>query len=133
MRSISLISTVGLGVLFIFSMAGPGHTLCLAAKDLNGVWRANDGGTYYIRQDGNDVRWLGMSKNNGATFTNVFKGVKNGATIVGEWFDVPKGRMRSSGVLHLSIQGSTTVLGFTRTHATGGFGGSQWWQLSTPE
>jgi hypothetical protein len=47
---------------------------CVAPRDMNGVWRANDGGTYYVRQVGNDVWWVGMSADGGKTWTNVFKG-----------------------------------------------------------
>jgi hypothetical protein len=31
--------------------------------NLTGTWKANDGGTYYIRNIGKDVWWLGTSGN----------------------------------------------------------------------
>jgi hypothetical protein len=38
--------------------------------NLTGAWKANDGGTYYIRNIGNDVWWLGTSGNDdGKTFS----------------------------------------------------------------
>jgi hypothetical protein len=43
--------------------------------NLTGIWKANDGGTYYIRNIDNDVWWLGISSNDdGKTFSNVLKG-----------------------------------------------------------
>jgi hypothetical protein len=43
--------------------------------NLTGTWKANDGGTYYIRNIGNDVWWLGISSNDdGKAFSNVLKG-----------------------------------------------------------
>lgn len=34
------------------------------AFDLTGLWRSNDAGTYVIRQIGDIVWWLGLSKDN---------------------------------------------------------------------
>jgi hypothetical protein len=43
--------------------------------NLTGTWKANDGGTYYIRNIGNDFWWLGISSNDdGKAFSNVLKG-----------------------------------------------------------
>lgn len=102
---------------------------CSAPRDLNGVWRSDDQGTYYVRQIGNDVWWVGMSSDNGNTWTNVFKGVKNGNTVTGQWSDVPKGNIQSGGSLNLNVQGTNrSVTGFTKGHFTGGFGGSRWFK-----
>jgi hypothetical protein len=89
---------------------------------MTGVYDANDGGTYYIRQLGNTVWWVGMSGDGGQLFSNVFKGTKTGNSIVGEWADVPKGSVRSSGTL--SLRGGP--VSFDRVGGTGGFGGSRW-------
>ena len=106
------------------------HALCAAPKDLNGVWKSNDGGTYYIRQIGNDVWWSGMSGDNGKSWSNVFKGVKNGNTVNGQWADVPKGRILSGGNLQMNINiiGNGYISEFTKTYQTGGFGGSRWFK-----
>lgn len=107
---------------------GQADAQCVASRDLNGVWRSNDGGTYYVRQIGNDVYWLGMSGDNGRTWTNVFHGTRNGNTLSGAWADVPKGRVGGGGTLTLAIHGGNGVTGFTRSAVTGGFGGSRWFQ-----
>ena len=42
--------------------------------NLTGIWKADDGGTYYIRNISNDIWWLGISGNDdGSTFSNVLK------------------------------------------------------------
>ena len=44
--------------------------------DLTGIWTANDGSIYAVRQIGNLVRWVGLSDpfefHRGTRFTNVF-------------------------------------------------------------
>src|SRR5207253_866522 len=66
--------------------------------DLSGVWTADDGGTYYVREFQNEVWWLGWSPTSsndfhkGIAFSNVFQGVISGDTITGEWADVPRGQ-----------------------------------------
>ncbi len=104
------------------------NALCAAAKDMNGVWKGNDGGTYFIRQMGNEVWWVGLSGDDGKSWTNVYKGTRSGNVVTGTWADVPKGRGRSGGIMNLAIQGSSGVAGFTRTQVSGGFGGSRWSQ-----
>jgi len=103
--------------------------------DLTGVWHANDVGTYYLRQvDGNVLWWLGLSRDQGRTFANVFQGTIQNNTITGDWVDVALGTRgaRSSGRLRLIGDGSSQ-LGTTTTlravERTGGFGGSVWNKL----
>ncbi|MVN88562.1 hypothetical protein GO986_17645 [Deinococcus sp. HMF7620] len=108
------------------ALAGQAHASCAAPKDMNGVWRSNDGGTYYVRQIGNQVWWMGQSSDSGKNWTNVFSGIRTGNTVKGTWADVPRGQVRSGGTLTLTISGTTGVLGFARASATGGFSGSKW-------
>lgn len=115
-------------VLTLSFFPAPANAQCVASRDLNGVWRSNDGGTYYVRQIGSDVYWLGMSGDDGRTWTNVFRGTRNGNILSGTWADVPKGRVAGGGTLTITIHGANGVTGFTRTGVTGGFGGSRWFQ-----
>ena len=74
--------------------------------NLTGTWKANDGGTYYIRNIGNDVWWLGISSNDdGKTFSNVLKGQIhiNNKTITADWSDIPKGTNGYYGKLNLLL------------------------------
>ena len=112
----------------LFVLPAPSYAICAAPRDMNGVWRANDGGTYYVRQLGNEVWWLGMSPDDGRTWTNVFHGTRNGNTVTGTWADVPKGRVAGGGMMTLTVHGVNGVTGFTRAAVSGGFGGSRWSQ-----
>ncbi|MEM7795020.1 MAG: hypothetical protein AAF579_11300 [Cyanobacteria bacterium P01_C01_bin.118] len=92
-------------------------------QDLSGQWQGNDGGTYYINQIGNTVWWYGESSDGGATWTNVFHGTVQGNRVVGEWSDVPKGRIDQAGEMELQID---SVGRLSAIRKTGGFGGSVW-------
>jgi hypothetical protein len=106
----------------------------LPGADLTGVWHADDSGTYYLRQLDSTVWWLGMSRDQGRAFANVFHGTiaPDGNTISGEWADVPAGRggARSNGHLILATDGSRQAAVRLRAlERTGGFGGSAWQKL----
>jgi hypothetical protein len=109
--------------------------------DLTGVWAATDVGTYYIRQIGNTVWWLGLSRDQGRTFANIFRGTIQGNAIAGEWTDVPIGRFLNNGAL--TLRGALCInpscdtavpvpqanrLG-TSTTSNGIFGGYSWEKL----
>jgi hypothetical protein len=90
--------------------------------DLTGVWRSNDGGTYYVRQIGSDLWWYGEASN--GQWSNIFHGAIDGEWADGMWLDVPKGRDRSNGALRLHID---SLNEFHREQKTGDdFGGSSW-------
>ena len=102
-------------------------TATLPSVALTGVWQANDGGTYYLRQIGNILWWNGMSGgNDGRTFDNVFRGTITSTTntIAGEWADVPRGTVMGSGTLGLKIINPTTLQKVTQTGS--GFGATTW-------
>jgi hypothetical protein len=98
--------------------------------EFTGVWGASDVGTYYVRQLGNTVWWLGLSRDRGRTFANVFHGQftpRGGAgTIQGQWADVPLGITRNNGELSLDCPDFKTI---NRVSATGGFGARRWEKL----
>jgi hypothetical protein len=96
---------------------------------LTGIWQANDGGTYYLRQVGNTLWWNGMSGgNDGHTFDNVFRGtitIESGAiTISGEWVDVPRGTISGTGTLSLKVLLNPLTL--QKMSQTGGFAATTW-------
>jgi hypothetical protein len=97
---------------------------------LNGVWHANDMGTYYIRQIGNILWWLGLSRDQGQTYANVFQGTMQGSAITGQWVDVPVSDTgnRGNGTLSLNAGGASSIE-LTLTSQTGGFGPSHWRKL----
>jgi subtilisin family serine protease len=107
------------------------HAEPLLYMGLTGVYKANDGGTYYFRQNGPvTLYWAGLSNNGaGTSFTNVFRGVESGnpsTTISGPWCDVPRGTFLNCGSLTIKMTSPTT---FSRTADggyLGGFGGTLW-------
>jgi hypothetical protein len=112
--------TVLLTVVFILSFVS-----VVSAASLTGTWSCNDGGTYYIRQLGNEVYWYGEKDPNHPEWSNVAKGRREGNKIYLEWADVPKGHIMSSGILTLKIVpfGQNKLV---RINVSGGFGGSEW-------
>jgi hypothetical protein len=91
--------------------------------NLTGVWEANDGGTYTIRQTGAEITWEGVSRDGGLTWSHTFNGVIRNNTVVGRFFDHPPGRVRNAGELTLKIVDANRI---EMLVATGHFGGSVW-------
>ena len=122
--------TLGLctiSTLVLLAISSQADALCVAPKKLTNAYKANDGGTYFVRKLGNVVWWMGESADDGRSWTNVFRGTLNGNTFSGEWADVVGNGGR--GTLTLRILGSieTGVHGFERIGNTGsGFGGERW-------
>ena len=96
---------------------------CQPQASLTGLYKANDGGSYRIRASGNTVWWLGKSGDDGASWTNLFKGTRNGNLITGQWIDLNDGA-KGAGTLSLKVTGNFQL---QRIGATGsGFGGTIW-------
>jgi hypothetical protein len=82
-------------------------------QDLSGLWSADDGATYFILHQKNTVWWVGLSADDGGSFTNVFRGTwqpRSGeepgdwGTVTGEWADLPRGRSLNNGALVLAFK-----------------------------
>lgn len=96
--------------------------------DLTGLWMGDDGGIYYIRQQGSDLVWFGELF---GRFSNVFRctiptGLRAGSVVRGSWADVPKGGAGGNGTLSLQIRDAFTLI---RQDVTGGFGATRWDRL----
>jgi len=98
------------------------------ALSVTGYYKCNDGGYYYLRQDGKTVYWFGESSK--GSWANVFKGTINGNVIKGKWYDVPKGKSKGKGTLSLKVSNDKKTI--SRTAVTGGFGGSSWTRGTLP-
>jgi hypothetical protein len=72
-------------------------------QDLTGIWKGQDRGTYYVRHYGNDITWVGVSPDDGKTWTNIFVGKKGGDIISGKWADMPRGKVGGVGTLTLKV------------------------------
>ena len=110
--------------------------------DLSGTWQGNDGGTYYIKQDGNKIVWWGSNIFNGGiganpmldrfgniinAFNNIAEGTlsADGNTITANYDDtILISYFHNEGQITLSVDPSGTKL--VKVSSTGGFGGSEW-------
>jgi hypothetical protein len=90
---------------------------------IEGIWRANDGGTYYLRQIGNTLWWYGESSPTNPFWTNVFVGTVQNNEISGSWADVPKGGAQGSGVMTLKVFSNKSI---KKISGSPNFGGSVW-------
>lgn len=125
-KNLGISAAVAVGFVLLVSQAS---AQCVAPKGLNGAWKANDGGTYFVRRLESVVFWMGQSGDGGRSWTNVFRGTTDGVTITGEWADV-RGN-NGSGTLTLKINGKlgVGVNGFDRIGGSGsGFGGQHWFR-----
>lgn len=112
----------------------PDELAPLGGSSLTGYWRANDGGTYYLRQIDSTLWWLGLSDDGafypGLRFCNVFHAAIAGLTIIGDWCDVPRGAARHRGTITLTfVNGPPEVL--LQNTATGDdFTATRWWRIA---
>ena len=120
----ALLKSMAVTSLVLFTASAPSaYAQCAAPKNVSGVWKANDEGTYRLHAIGNQIWWVGASKDDGASWTNVFKGTRTGNIIEGEWADV-RGKPWGHGTLKLRIAGTTFM---EKIGATGSnFGGVRW-------
>jgi hypothetical protein len=105
---------------------------------LSGVWHGSDNGTYYVRQLDREVWWLGLSRDQGRSFANVFRGsVSESGPVQGTWVDVPMGvgGVLSGGSLVLEGDQLDTQLSatLTKTQETAPFGAGIWTKIYDTE
>jgi hypothetical protein len=82
--------------------------------DLTGVYSGNSGETYYIRQIGNEIWALALSRDQGQTFSNTLKGtIQSDGSINAYWVAVPLGAERYSG--SLTMNGDSADLSKSRS------------------
>lgn len=102
-----------------------------ARGTLTGIWGGDDLGTYYLRQVGNRLWWLGTSPDRGRFFATVFAGLvtPNGTGIVvrGEYADVPMGTAQGAGRLNLR---STDLVTLHAVDDSGGYRARRWEKIS---
>jgi hypothetical protein len=113
------------------AMAGTHIVAFLNTLDLTGKWSCDDGGTYYLRQIGNNVYWYGERDADNPAWTNVFVGQMQADQVSGNWADVPKGQVMQYGEMSFKI--SSNWNSFDCVHKTGNFGGSHWSRAGVSE
>ncbi len=71
--------------------------------NLTGVWSCNDGGVYYIRQDGDYVWWYGEEPGANPRWANVAYGTISAKSLTIIYADVPAGISTGSGTIVMDI------------------------------
>ena len=102
----------------------------VVGPNLSGAWHGNDIGTYYVRQTGDQVWWLGLSRDQGRSFANVFRGTLNQGILEGSWVDVPIGAGGVLGTGDLTIFcGTPQATELIKISTTDTFGATRWTKL----
>ena len=104
---------------YTYHNGNTGNTSNTGPLNITGTWRANDGGTYLIRQSGSSISWVGR----GGNFINTFSGQISGNIISGYWQDTANSKTQNSGQLTLRINSPYNI---SRLSHTGAFTGSNW-------
>ena len=128
--AVLLLLITGIGATNFITPAYAPEPAQLPQPTLSGVWKSNDGGTYYLSQNEDILWWIGMSGgNDGLTYSNVFKGTLDlpKGTIAGEWSDVPRGTNRNAGTMTLQMSDYNSLVKISQT---GGFGPTLWEKVS---
>jgi hypothetical protein len=99
---------------------------------LSGAWHASDNGTYYVRQLGDTVWWLGLSRDQGYTYANVFKGAIREGGVTGAWVSVPMAPLSPFMYGELILEGDETGTQLVKTSESPGEQsrtglGVSWW------
>ena len=111
---------------FVFSAAlhAGAFAQCVGSPTVDGRWIANDHATYYVRQIGNEFVWVGLSSDDGKSFTNVFHGTRQGNIVTGTWADVRGPHPTGTGSLTLALNGTSLMTKKSESGAK--FGASRW-------
>jgi len=136
MRTTCVFAGTALAVLLALPVAV--HASCGPPETMKGIWDGSDGGIYRVIDNlkrltlrpprPRDIWWVGTSRDGGQTFINVFKGVRRGNIVTGEWSDV---RGNGGGTMELSVDIASSgqhvgrVVGFRKIRGEG-FGGNTW-------
>jgi hypothetical protein len=145
-RRLVIITAIG-AVGLVLASGGSGRssqtvscsTTAVTPVRLTGIWSANDGATYWIRQVGACVWWAGFSgpldsPTMGKSFSNVLFGAiwtssTTGRTYVrsAQWADVPRGGILGTGTLTLLVRSTRQLV---KSSSTGsGFSGTVWTRI----
>jgi hypothetical protein len=100
-------------------------TAAAQSGDLTGAWQDEHGAVYMVRHVAGRVAWY---MDGGARVKNVFVGTIAGASITGEWFDLPSGELRGSGQLALRVESLQRMV---KVGESAAYGGSVWTRLVT--
>lgn len=107
-----------------------GCTWCpvdLADLDLTGTWSCDDGGTYYIKQQGHIVWWSAENSATEPAWSNVARGILSNCVLALEYSDVPKGSAAGFSTLVLDVLSNDEMVAREKPQS---YSGSHWRRVS---
>ncbi len=111
---------------------GPSVTGCawcpddLTGLDLTGTWGCDDGGIYYITQQGHIIWWGGESSAMEPEWSNVARGILSNCVLTLEYSDVPKGSATGFSTLVLEVLSNDEMVAREKPLS---YSGSHWWRI----
>lgn len=113
---------MAIGLLWLLAGA---HAFAQTA-DLTGMWQAENGLRYSLRQIGNELFW---SMDDRPRVANIFSGTIEGMTVTGRWVDMPGGQQVNSGTLTLRIESPDRLV---KVASSIPYGESVWTRTGAP-
>jgi hypothetical protein len=101
-----------------FVLISLAQTVFSQTYDLTGMWKDDNGTTYFLRQFGNRLFW---SMDSRPKVHNVFCGTIDRNSIQGQWADLPGGQMMGNGSLNLRIKSNDMIV---KVNQSGNYGAS---------
>lgn len=95
--------------------------------DLTGTWSCDDGGYYYIKQQGHIIWWSGESYGEQDEWYNVARGILSNCVLTLEYSDVPESSAEGFGTLVLEVLSSDEMIAREKPES---YSGSYWWRVS---
>src|SRR6266404_7510154 len=104
--------TINASIIAILAVLGL-FAVQVSAKGINGFYRGDDGGAYFVTQVDNKIYWVGETAN--GDYANVLSGTISGTKIVAHWWDIPKGKAGGSGdvIFEIKDNGDTLTKSWT--------------------
>jgi len=95
----------------------------LTALDLTGAWSCDDGGTYYIKQQGHIIWWSGEGSATEPAWSNAARGILSNCVLTLEYSDVPKGSATGFSTLVLEVLSNDEMVAREKPDS---YSGSHW-------
>ena len=106
---------------------GPSDTGCqwcpedLTGLDLTGRWSCDDGGIYYVKQQGHVVWWSAEGSATEPGWSNAARGILSNCVLTLEYSDVPNGNAAGYGTLVLEVLSNDEMVAREKPQSYSGY------------